>query len=273
MDSLAGDQTLERFGLAVLPAVHSRAYLARTLAEQGVFEEADAHGLEAMRIAQTLDHPFSVLWACLGQAYVDSTRGAAGEAARLLERGLALCHQWNITTYVPVTMAPLGHAYARSGRIGEGISLLQQALALYESAGIGFFHSISVAHLGEAYLLADRVEDARGCAGRSETLARTRGERGYEVYAWRLLGEVATLAVPPRVAEAEVWYGQALASAEDLGMRPLAAHCHFGLGTLYQRTGQQQEAQRHLTTATAMYREMRMAFWLEQAETKMSMLT
>jgi class 3 adenylate cyclase/tetratricopeptide (TPR) repeat protein len=273
MDSLAGDQTLERFGLAVLPAVHSRAYLARTLAEQGVFEEADAHGLEAMRIAQTLDHPFSVLWACLGQAYVDSTRGEVGEAARLLERGLALCHQWNITTYVPVTMAPLGHAYARSGRIGEGISLLQQALALYESAGIGFFHSISVAHLGEAYLLADRVEDARGCAERSETLARTRGERGYEVYAWRLLGEVATLAVPPRVAEAEVWYGQALASAEDLGMRPLAAHCHFGLGTLYQRTGQQQEAQRHLTTATAMYREMRMAFWLEQAETKMSMLT
>ena len=114
---------------------------------------------------------------------------------------------------------------------------------------------------------------SRTSARRSETLARTRGERGYEVYAWRLLGEVATLAVPPRVAEAEVWYGQALASAEDLGMRPLAAHCHFGLGRLYRRTGKCGQAQDHLTTGTAMYREMRMAFWLEQAETKMSMLT
>ena len=42
-------------------------------------------------------------------------------------------------------------------------------------------------------------------------------------------------------------------------MRPL------GLGKLYQRTGKRQEAQKHLTTATTMYREMDMRFWLEQA--------
>ena len=52
-------------------------------------------------------------------------------------------------------------------------------------------------------------------------------------------------------------------------MRPLVAHCHLGLGKLYRRTGDRQEAQEHLAAATTMYREMDMRFWLEQAEVEM----
>ena len=48
-------------------------------------------------------------------------------------------------------------------------------------------------------------------------------------------------------------------------MRPLVAHCHLGLGKLYRRTGKREQACEHLTTATTMYREMDMRFWLEQA--------
>ena len=116
--------------------VTSRSYLARALAEQGSFEEGATHGHEALRIADALDHhPFSVLWACLGHAFLSTTLGEWDQAARLLERAVALCREWSITTYVPVSMASLGHAYAWSGRVEEGVSLLQQALALYESAG------------------------------------------------------------------------------------------------------------------------------------------
>jgi hypothetical protein len=61
-------------------------------------------------------------------------------------------------------------------------------------------------------------------------------------------------------------YRQALALAERLGMRPLVAHCHLGLGTLDRRTGDQVKAKDHLTTAATMYREMDMGFWLEKAE-------
>ena len=52
-------------------------------------------------------------------------------------------------------------------------------------------------------------------------------------------------------------------------MRPLVAHCHLGFGKLYRRTGQHAQAQEHLTTATTMYREMDMRFYLEQAEAEM----
>jgi uncharacterized protein HemY len=56
-----------------------------------------------------------------------------------------------------------------------------------------------------------------------------------------------------------------MANAEGLGMRPLVAHCHLGLGKLARRAGDVVKAREHLRTATAMYREMDMGFWLTQA--------
>ncbi|MGH7333973.1 MAG: double zinc ribbon domain-containing protein [Candidatus Rokuibacteriota bacterium] len=64
----------------------------------------------------------------------------------------------------------------------------------------------------------------------------------------------------------EAHYRQALALAEPRGMRPLIAHCHLGLGKLYRCTDKREQAHEHLTTATAMYRDMDMRFWLEQVE-------
>jgi tetratricopeptide (TPR) repeat protein len=165
-----------------------------------------------------------------------------------------------------MAMASLGHVYAWSGRVGEGISLLQQALTAYESAGIGWFHSMSVAQLGEGYLLAEQVEDARACADRAVRLARERGERGHEAWALRLMGEVASQHDRPDVATAEAHYGAAMALADELDMRPLAAHCHRGLGTLYAKIGRLEQARAELSTAIELYRTMEMTFWLPQTE-------
>ncbi|MGH2609184.1 MAG: ATP-binding protein, partial [Tepidiformaceae bacterium] len=266
MQALQAERTRERLGVAVFPAVLSRVYLARSLAERGVFDEGDAHGEEAIRMAEALDHPYSLVLACLALAYVNSLRGELSQAARLLERAVAQCRDWNITFYTPTAMASLGHVYAWSRRIGEGVSLLQQALTAYESAGIGWFQSLSVVQLGEAYLLADQVEDARACADRAVRLARERGERGHEAWALRLLGHIASHHHRPDVATAEAHYGAARALASELGMRPLQAHCHCGLGTLYATTGQREQARAELSIAIELYKAMEMTFWLPQAE-------
>jgi class 3 adenylate cyclase/tetratricopeptide (TPR) repeat protein len=264
MQLLHDQQTHERFGLAVFPAVMSRVYLACALAERGLFDEGNAHGQEAIRIAEALDHPFSVVVGCLDVAYLKSVRGELSQAARLLERAVAQGREWNITGHMPIAMGSLGHVYAWSGRIGEGVSYLQQALTAYESAGIGVYHSLSVEQLGEAYLLADQVENARACADRAVMLARGHGERGYEAWALRLLGDIASHHARPDRATAESHYGAAMTLASELDMRPLVAHCHLGLGRLYRRTGKPEQAQEHLSTATAMYREMGMTYWLEK---------
>jgi tetratricopeptide (TPR) repeat protein len=71
---------------------------------------------------------------------------------------------------------------------------------------------------------------------------------------------------PPDVDQAAAQYRQALALAEELGMRPLQAHCHLGLGTLYAKTGRREEAHAELCAAIDLYRAMDMTFWLPQAE-------
>jgi hypothetical protein len=63
-----------------------------------------------------------------------------------------------------------------------------------------------------------------------------------------------------------VYYQQALALAEALGMRPLVAHCHRGLGILYRTTGRPAQARAALSAAIDLYRAMDMTFWLPQAE-------
>jgi hypothetical protein len=80
------------------------------------------------------------------------------------------------------------------------------------------------------------------------------------------LGAIAMQREPPEHESATMHYRQALALAEELGMRPLQAHYHCGLGTLYAATGQQEQAPAELATAIAPYRAMDMAFWLPQAE-------
>ena len=94
----------------------------------------------------------------------------------------------------------------------------------------------------------------------------THQERGHQAYALRLLGDIAAHRDPPESEQAEAYYRQALALAEELGMRPLQAHCHRGLGTLYAATGQREQARAELATAIALYRDMEMTFWLPQTE-------
>jgi tetratricopeptide (TPR) repeat protein len=103
-------------------------------------------------------------------------------------------------------------------------------------------------------------------AGRALDLARAHKERGHEAWALRLLGEIAAHQDPPAATQAEAHYHQALALADELGMRPLQAHCHLGLGTLHAKLGRQEPARSELSAAIELYRSMKMTFWLPQAE-------
>jgi tetratricopeptide (TPR) repeat protein len=177
MQLMQGDRNRERFGLWQFPAVLARAFLTRTLAERGEFAEGEAHGHDGIRIAEALEHPFSLIEACLGLAYLHSVKGDLSQAIRLLERAVALSGE-DITIFGPNAMASLGHAHAASGRVGEGISLLKQGLAGQDSVGIGYLHAVSLVQAGVAYLLAGQVEDARRLRRpRSEVLPRARRAR------------------------------------------------------------------------------------------------
>ena len=70
--------------------------------------------------------------------------------------------------------------------------------------------------------------------------------------------------------QAAAYYQQALAG--ELGVRPLVAHCHLGLGRLYGQTGRAEQARVALTTAIDLHRAMDMTFWLHQAEAALAQM-
>jgi DNA-binding NtrC family response regulator/tetratricopeptide (TPR) repeat protein len=248
-------------------AVEAHASLTWSFAERGEFDEGIAHGQECLRLAKSLDHPYSLAEACWRFAHLHIVRGEFGHAARLLERGVALAREWQLTFFSAIHTGTLGYVYTLSGRMAEGLPLLEHALSATETMGYGNLRPRFLIYLGEAYLLATRFEDAHELVGRALAFAREHGQRPLEAQALSLLGEVT--ARRGSLEDAASHYRDALALAEKLEMRPLAAHCHFGLGKLYGRAGDRQKAQEHLTTATTLYREMGMTYWLERAEPEM----
>jgi tetratricopeptide (TPR) repeat protein len=160
----------------------------------------------------------------------------------------------------------LGTAFALSGRLADALPLLEQAVERAAAMRQTFGHSLWAAGLSEAYLLAGRREEAVPLAQRSLERFRAHQERGNQAWALRLLGEIHAHCDPPEVEPAEACFHQALALADGLGMRPLVAHCHLGLGTLYLKIGRQNPAYTELSAAIGLYRAMEMTFWLPQAE-------
>ena len=107
-------------------------------------------------------------------------------------------------------------------------------------------------------------------AQRALALAIACGDIILHALANQPLGDIAVRRNPPDSEPAAAHYRQALALAEELGMRPLQAHCHLGLGTLYVQTGRPEPARVALTTAIGLYHAMDMTFWLPQAESALA---
>jgi tetratricopeptide (TPR) repeat protein len=267
VETLTGEWRHERFGEPGLPAVFSRAFLGWSLAERGAFAEGLVHGAEAVQIAETtVDQPFTLSHAYLGVGLPHLRKGDLPQAIAVLERNLGICQAGDVQLVLPWVASCLGYAYALSGRLAEALPLLEQAVEHCAATKQMVWYPLFVAHLGEAYLLAGRSADASQQARQALERSRDLKQRGHEAYALRLLGEIAAQRQPPDAEAAAAAYRHAMTLADALGMRPLAAHCHLGLGTLYARTGHLEQARAELSAAMALYRAMDMTCWLPQAE-------
>jgi len=266
IELLPGDRGRDRCGLATYPAAAARSWFTWCLAEQGSFEEGITRGREGIRLAEGVGHAYSLSQAYWTLGVLYSLKGDFGEASGLTERSLTIAREKNVAVMVPAALWTMGHGYALSGRVAEGLPMLQEALNILETSGAELLFPLVQVHMAEALLLARREDEAFALARSGLRMARGRAHRGYEAWALRLLGEIASQHDP---ATGAAQYRLAMTLAGELGMRPLVAHCHLGLGNLYRCTGRRQQAQEYLSTATTMYRDMDMPFWRERAEAEL----
>jgi tetratricopeptide (TPR) repeat protein len=252
--------------------IESQAWLAWTLSALGAFTEGRRHGEDALRLATLEGRGETPILAhgCLGHVYL--AQGDLEHAIRVLDQGLALCRASGDRTWLRRIVASLGYAYALQGRLAEGRMLLEEAISVTIRTGGLHDHAHRVAWLSEVWRLAGRREEAWQHAHQALDLARQHKERANEALALHQLGTVQAHADPPDTVQAEAYYQQALALAEELGMRPLVAHCHHGLGRLYHQTGRSAQARAALSAAIDLYRAMDMTFWLPQAEATLAQM-
>ncbi len=248
--------------------VVSLGWLARCLAEIGDFDEGIEVGREAVRLAEEIDRPYTLVSACWGLGYLHGVRGDLDSATLLLDRALTSARGAGLTRLLPQVMRALGSAYALMGRVADGTALLEGALVLAESIHLRVAESSSLVLLGEVHLLAGRPDDALVAGTRALAMARGRGQRGDEASALHLLGAVAARRKPPDPEDVERQLRAAVRLAEEVSMRPLVARGRLTLAEFYRRAGHPGEAGQELQAAADLFRQMGMRYWLARAETE-----
>jgi class 3 adenylate cyclase/tetratricopeptide (TPR) repeat protein len=262
----------ENFGLAGPPSVWDRTWLIMSLAELGRFAEAAKYQAEAIRFAEPTQHAFTISLAHFAAATVHLLEGEWAQAGTMIERWIAVSRPGNFL-HLPWGVASSARALAELGEAGEALNRLKDGEELLErQAARGIFSFLGWAYhaLSCACLRLGRLDEARRLGDRAVECSPR--QPGFAAHALHLLGDIASHPDRLDAESGEAHYRKALALAASRGMCPLVAHCHLGLGKLARRTGKQQEAHAHLTTAATMCREMGMRFWLEQAEAEMRQL-
>jgi class 3 adenylate cyclase/tetratricopeptide (TPR) repeat protein len=258
----------EYFGNITPISVFDRCSLVMSLTQLGRFAEAALYEGEAIRLAGPTQHAFTVAWAYWVAGMRHLFAGDWARAHALLEQGIAAAQSGNVARGLAAAFASSAWVLAQLGEATQAKHQLRECEELLSSQAVRRIaggHGVSLP-LGRANLLLGRLDEARALAAGASASSHLGGTAHLQ----HLLGDIATHPDRFDAERGEDHYRQALALAEPRGMRPLIAHCHLGLGKLYHRSGRPAEAQEHLETATTMYREMGMTYWLENAEVKLT---
>ena len=260
---LAADAPRERYGMAVPPVIHSRAVAAWAMAEVGDFADGAPLGRKALALAEAAEHdPYSIVFASVAIGTLHLRQGDFDPAIAVLERARALAREADALAVSAPTASPLATAYARSGRTAQARALLESAVEQAVAMGDPFGHWLRTFGMAEVHLREGNAEEARPLARRAVDVTRFVKARGMQAWASWLVGEAAARL---DTGEAETSYREALQRAEMTGMRPLAAHCHFGLGLLRRSAGRNDEARGELSAALQAFEAMAMRHWAEGA--------
>ena len=266
---LAQFDQVDRYGAEpglVFPIyVSLSAWRSEAHAAVGDFQQAFVSAREALRVATDIHHPTSLAVANRYLGYVHSLRGQMETALPFLERALAIAKEHELFQATIFTSAYLAYALVLLGERERGLECLAQALKR-SSGGITprWWHFGTVT--ASAYLAAGCPEEARTEIRLGLAAATERNAWGYRATWLRLEAEVLAQRDPGGARDR---LEEALSLALEMGMHPEVAHCHLSLAKLYQSIGMREQATKHLSPATTMYREMEMRFWLEQAEAEM----
>ena len=257
--------------LAVPPSVFDRSWLVMSLAQLGRFAEAAEYEAEAIRLAEPTQHAYTVGWPTSPRARSTSSRATGRRRASLIEHWIAVVRTGNVVFQLPAAVASSAWALAQLGEASEALDRLREGEQLLErqaARGLVAYRGWAYHSLGRACLLLGRLDEARRLGDRalesSPASARVRGPcaapaRRHRDPSRPVRRRERRGPLPPGA-------GARRAARHAPPRRPLPPRPRQALPAHRATARRPQE---HLTTATTMYREMDMGFWLEKAEAEL----
>ena len=198
---------------------------------------------EALTLAHTLSHPFSLAMALAYAARLHQLRreGSAGRAEALI----TLCTEQGFPAWLAEGIIFQGWALAEQGQGEKGISQLREGLAAWLATGSELFQSQHIALLAEAYGKDEQVEDGLTTVAEGLAFVERTAERFYEAELYRLKGELtlrsSTKSQAARV-EAAACFHQAIEIAQKQQAKSWELRAATGLARLWQQQGKMEEA-------------------------------
>jgi len=245
-------------------------WLIMSLSELGSFAEATEREAEVLRIADASHNMYMIGFAHRAASTLRLLKGDWAKARSLTDRWVEVVRKGNLVIQLPTATAASALALAQAGEASAALNLIregEQFIQRQAASGILVNRGSTYHFLGRACLLLGRLDEARRLAERA--IESSTSQLGFAAHALHLLGDIATHPDQFDPGAGAAHYRQALALAEPRGMRPLIAHCHFGLGKLHRRTDKREQTREHLAIAMTMYRDLDMKFWLENVEAEL----
>jgi tetratricopeptide (TPR) repeat protein len=268
--AIPGEWAHEYFVFIAPPAILDRCSLVLSLAELGRFAAAVDREAEMVRLAEPTQHAYILVQTYRAAAILHLLENDWAKARAATERWLGVARTRNVTTHLPIALAASSWVLAHAGEVSEARDQRRESRLITErltargyAINLGWtYHalgraSFALGEIGEAWSLGTRAVE---CA---------RSYPGAAAHAWHLLGDIAAHRDRGDAERAEALYRRALTLAEPRHMRPLVAHCHLGLGTLFRQTGRRDLAREQLALALTMYRALAVRAWPDRAEAEL----
>lgn len=259
-ETLSDSLAQRRFGLAGLPAVVARSWLAWTLSEQGKFDDALGFAQEGVRIAEIGNQPFDRVQANLGLAGAYLRRGDFEVALPYLRQSLEQCETSNIRLLLARVLSGLATAYVYMERANEAVAFSRRALGEESALGMTAVRSFIYLRHAEICFLAGMGDEAKDYAERTWERSEKYKEVGIKAWLLKLRGNLQEIN-GNSFSAAQDYYKNALSLSERLGMRPLVGLSHLSLARNYEKAGDLDQAKISFENAKRIFDELGMAYW------------
>jgi predicted ATPase len=230
------------FRYGIDPGVFFLCAAARPLWLLGFPEQARTSIREALTLAHTLAHPFSLAFTLHWAATTHQLRREAPAAQDQAEVSMMFSREQGFALWVPGGTVLRGWALTEQGQMEEGIAQMRQGMTAWQATGAEVDRPYYLALLAEGYGKAGQAEAGLPVLAEALAVVDAIEERYYEAELYRLKGELLLARSAEQHTEAETCFRQALDIARRQQAQSLELRAAMSLSRLRQQQGKRAEA-------------------------------